>query len=396
MNDQPMIYNFDEIIERRNTDSVKYDLLGKLFGRQDLLPFWVADMDFRTPPFITEAIGNKLRHGIFGYPVISDTFYQSIIRWLFSRHDWAISSDWIVFSPGVVPALNLAIMAYTKPGDKIIIQPPVYFPFFSAIQNNKRELILNPLRENQGRYLIDLEDLERKARDGAKMLIFSHPHNPVGRAWSREELEEIAGICKKHGVLILSDEIHSDLMLHEKKHIPLASLNSETAAITVTFMAPSKTFNLAGLASAFLIISNPSLKKSYAEVLERVHIGMGNTFGIAALEAAYMDGEDWLNQLLTYLAGNLNFLLYYLQHNLPMITPVIPEATYLVWLDFRKTGLNQEGIKNFLVQKAGLALNSGDSFGEGGEGFMRMNIACPRAFLEKGLNQLQKAMLSGF
>lgn len=390
-----MRYNFDELIERRNTGSVKYDLLENLFGKQELIPFWVADMDFRTPPFVTEEIGKKLRHGIFGYPIITDTFYQAIISWLLSRHGWPILRDWIVFSPGVVPAINLAVMAYTKPGDKIIVQPPVYFPFFSAVRNNERELVLNPLKEKDGRYLMDLEDLERKAREGAKMLIFCHPHNPVGRAWDKDELTGVLEICKKHGILILSDEIHSDLMLHGKKHIPFASLSSDAAANIVTFMAPSKTFNLAGLASSFLVISNSALRKNYTEMLERVHIGMGNTFGIAALEAAYLYGEDWLNQLLEYLEGNLEFLLRYLHDHLPVITPVVPEATYLVWLDFRKTGKNHQEIRNFLVQRAGLALNSGDSFGMGGEGFMRMNIACPRAVLEKGLHQLHIAMHSG-
>jgi cystathionine beta-lyase len=389
-----MKYNFDEIIERRNTGSVKYDLLENLYGNPELLPFWVADMDFRTPPFIIEAIRKKLSHGIFGYPVITESFYQAVISWLSGRHGWPVLREWIVFSPGVVPALNLAVMAFTEPGDKIIVQPPVYFPFFSAVKNNGRELVLNPLRVKEGRYYMDLEDLERKAGDGARMLIFCHPHNPVGRVWSINELSKVSEICNKYGVLILSDEIHSDLMLHGRKHNPLASLGSDAAANTVTFMAPSKTFNLAGLASSFLVISNPSLRNSYSEMLERVHIGMGNTFGITALEAAYQDGDDWLNQLLDYLAGNLEYLINFLQTHLPLITPVIPEATYLVWLDFRKTGMNQQEIKKFLVQKAGLALNSGDTFGIGGEGFMRMNIACPRSVLELGLHQLYKAMQS--
>ncbi|MFN8209023.1 MAG: PatB family C-S lyase [Bacteroidales bacterium] len=391
-----MKYNFDEIIERGNTGCVKYDLLESLYGKKDLLPFWVADMDFRTPPPVAEVIEKKLRHGIYGYPVITDNFYQAIIHWLTRRHGWQAMREWIVFTPGVVPAINLAVMAYTKPGDKIIVQPPVYFPFFSAVKNNERELVFNPLREEEGRYFMDLEDLERKAGNGARILIFCHPHNPVGRAWTIDELSEVSRICKKYGLLILSDEIHADLMLHGRKHFPMASLDEETAAITVTFMAPSKSFNLAGLTSSFLVISNPSLRKNYMEILERVHIGMGNTFGLAALEAAYLGGEDWLNQLLEYLRGNLEFLLQYLRNNLPMITPVVPEATYLVWLDFRKTGMSQQAIVEFLVHKAGLALNSGGTFGPGGEGFMRMNIACPRATLEKGLRQLNSAMKSGF
>jgi cysteine-S-conjugate beta-lyase len=386
-----IIYNFDEIIERRGSDCVKYDLLEPLFGKKDLLPFWVADMDFRTPDFIREAVKKRADHPIYGYTIKPEAYFQSIIEWIKKRYKWEIQQDWLSFSPGVVPALNLAIMAFTKPGDKIVVQPPVYFPFFSAVKNNHREIVYNQLLFSNGKYEVDLDDLERKARDGARMLILSHPHNPVGRSWSAEELKGIAEVCMRNGMLVLSDEIHSDLMLQGRKHTPLASLGDEFEKRTITCMAPSKTFNLAGLATSFLVIPDGELRAKYDETLEQVHVGMGNLFGTIALQAAYEKGEEWLGQLLAYLDQNLELFSSFLKDRIPAVNIIQPEATYMVWMDFRATGLDSKELRHFLVHKAGIALNEGGMFGPGGDGFMRWNIGCPRQTLLKGLEQLESA-----
>ena len=386
-----MTYNFDENIERQNTASIKYDLCGTIFGKEDVLPMWVADMDFRTPDFVLEAIRKRAEHGILGYSIRTDAYFDALIQWLKRRHNWQIQKEWVVFSPGIVPALNMAVLAFTKEKDKIIVQPPVYFPFFGAVKDHKRELLYNPLIMRDGRYHMDYDNLEKLCRDGARMLILCNPHNPAGNAWKPEELRQMADICLKYNVLMVSDEIHSDLVNRGFKHTVLASLSPEISAQTVTMVASSKTFNLAGLSTASVVIENPELYIRFNEILDTLHIGMGNIFGNVAAQAAYTHGDEWLDQLLDYIDGNIQYVMDFVEANLPLLEVIRPEATYMVWLDFSKLGLSDDELKSFVINKAGLGLNQGIQFGPGGEGFMRMNLACPRSTLEKGMARLLAA-----
>jgi len=387
-----MRYDFDMLVPREATSCVKYDLRGKIFGRHDVIPMWVADMDFRTPDFILEAIRRRLQHEMLGYTFIADTFYDVIINWNAKRHGWKTKREWISFSPGVVPALNLLVMSLTQPGDKILVQPPVYFPFFSAVKNHGRSLIFNPLKYEQGQYHMDFSHLVSCLNDRVSMVILCNPHNPTGNVWEKEVLMQLAKLCMERNIIMLSDEIHSDLVYPGHKHIPLASLSGEIADMTVTCMAPSKTFNLAGMSTSYLIIPNPEIRNKYEAMLERVHVGAGNIFGFTALEAAYNEGEEWLEQLMEYLEGNLRFLTDFLSSEIPLIKAVKPAATYMVWLDCRELGLDSKSLRDFIIGKAGLGLSDGPLFGEEGEGFQRINIACPRSLLEKALCQLRDAV----
>ena len=386
-----MKYNFDEFINRQNTASVKYDLRKAIFENEDVIPMWVADMDFKTPDFIVKAIKERLNHEVFGYSIRPKSYYQSIIDWVKRRHNWEIKEEWISFSPGIVPAINMAVLAYTNPGDKIIIQPPVYHPFFYAIKNNDRELVENPLNLRNGRYYIDFRDLEDKLKD-AKMLILSNPHNPGGSVWTKDELEKLGELCVKNNVLVMSDEIHADLIYKNYSYTPLASISNEIANYTVTFIAPSKTFNMAALATSSVISSNIELKEKYDKVLDAIHIGMGNVFGTVASEAAYTHGDEWLDQLMEYLETNLNLVEDYIKEKIPQIQMLRPEGTYLVWLDCSDLDLKGKDLKNFMIEDAGLGFNDGRMFGTGGEGFMRMNIACPKQIVLDALIRLEKAV----
>lgn len=386
-----MKYNFDEIIDREDTASVKYDLRKEIFNNEKVIPMWVADMDFKTPDFIIQAIRERLNHEVFGYSIRPKSYFTSIINWLQRRHKWDIKEEWISFSPGIVPAINLAVMAYTEPGDKIIIQPPVYFPFFSAVKNNNRTLVENPLKLKKSRYCFDFKDLEEKLKD-AKMLIISNPHNPGGSVWKKDELKKLGEMCVENNVLIMSDEIHADLVFKDHKYTPLASISKAIANYTVTFIAPSKTFNMAALATSSVLSSNAELKEKFDKVLDTIHIGMGNVFGTVASEAAYTYGDEWLNQLMDYLSENIDFAQEYLQEKIPQIKMMRPEGTYLVWLDCSKLDLKGKDLKDFMIEDAGLGFNDGRMFGTGGEGHMRMNIACPRQILLDALIQLEKAV----
>lgn len=386
-----MKYNFDEIIDRSNTACVKYDLRKLFFGTEEVIPMWVADMDFRTPDFIMEAIRSRAGHEILGYSIRTDSYFTSITGWLKRRHNWEIRKDWIAFSPGIVPAVNMAVLAFSKQRDKIIIQPPVYFPFFDAVKKHGRKLVFNQLIMEDGRYRMDYENLEQLCHDGARMLILSNPHNPAGNAWTADELRRMANICLKYNTLIISDEIHCDLVNRGFKHTVLASLSPEIAAQTITMTAPSKTFNIAGMATASVIISNPLLMKKYHRVLDALHIEMGNLFGNVASEAAYTHGDEWLEQLLDYVNGNISLLTEFAKKHLHQIKVIRPEATYMVWLDFSQTGLSSKALKKFVIEKAGLGLNEGIQFGPGGEGYMRLNLACPRQTLLQALEQLKQA-----
>jgi cysteine-S-conjugate beta-lyase len=387
-----MPYNFDKIVHRENTACVKYDLRKEVFGTESVLPLWVADMDFETPEVIREAIIKRANHPVYGYTFRTGSFSQSIISWMNKRHRWKIRKEWISFSPGVVPALNMAVLAFTKPGDKVIVQPPVYFPFFTAVKNHGRELVYNQLKETNGRYEMDFDDLESKADDKTRLLLLCHPHNPVGRLWSKQELERLVDFCSRKNILIVSDEIHSDLMLNGNTHVPLANISQKAADISLTCIAPSKTFNLAGLSASALIIPNEIHKKTYEKMLDDLHIGMGNLFGIVSLEAAYNYGEEWLDQLLVYLSGNYSLLDDFFKTHIAKVKVIPAEATYLIWLDFRELGLKGKELKEFVIQKAGLGLNDGPSFGPGGEGFQRINIALPRESLLLALEKLKKAI----
>ena len=382
------MYDFDKIIHREKTANVKYDLRQAYFGKEDVLPMWVADMDFETPEFIRKAIQKRAEHPIYGYSFRTDEYFQSIINWFDRRYNWMIEKEWILFSPGVVPAFNLALQAFTEPGDKIIVQPPVYFPFFSAIKNNNRIQLNNQLIYSEGKYSIDFDDLRKKAKD-AKMIFFCSPHNPTGRCWIESELLELATICVENDVLIISDEIHSDLILPGFKHLPTASLSEDIAQRTITCVAPSKTFNIAGLATSNVIIENEDLRDMFSEAIEKVHVAGGNLFGMVASQAGYTNGDRWLDELLKYLQQNYTFLKEAIAAEFPLLDVVPLEATYLAWIDFGRTGLSDEEIKDKLINTAGLGFSHGPIFGSGGKGFQRMNLAAPRSIIEEGIDRLK-------
>lgn len=387
-----MIWNFDEPVAREGTNCIKYDLREDTFGEKDVIPMWVADMDFKTPDFIISALRKRLDHEICGYSYRPPEYFTSIIDWLNLRHNWPIEKEWIYFSPGIVPALNLCTLAYTQPGDKIIVQPPVYFPFFSAVEAHGRKLVYNKLKESDGKWEMDFDSLLASIDEKTKMIIISNPHNPVGRVWSPEELLQLAEICLAKNILVLSDEIHSDLVLPGYKHTPFALLSEKIAAITITFIAPSKTFNLAGLSTSSVIISNPELRKSFTRIVDNLHIGNGNIFGTIASISAYTYGHQWLDNLLDYIDHNIDFVGDYCKKMIPEIIPVMPEATYMIWLDCRKFGMSGKELQSFFIKSAGIGMNEGSTFGPGGEGFMRMNVATTHQTVMKALEQIEKAV----
>ncbi len=382
-----MNYDFDCVIPRRDTDSSKW----KTYSAE-VLPMWIADMDFQAPPQVVQAIQQRAQHGIYGYPIRPASYYEAIIGWVRKRHGWEIKDEWIAHSPGVVTGLALAVHAFTQPGDKIIIQPPVYPPFFTIVQSNGRQLVLNPLRHENGYYRMDLDHLEKQIDHRTRALILCSPHNPVGRVWTKEELIALGELCLRKNVLIFSDEIHSDLILREYHHTPLAMLSPELAEITITFIAPSKTFNLPGLYTAAAIIPNYRLHTQFTLTLENFGLKDSNIFGMVGLETAYRSGEEWLEALLDYLQGNLEYAIRFFRQRVPQIQVAPPEGTYLLWLDCRGLGLDQAGLRNLFLKHAKVALNDGRLFGPGGEGFMRMNIGCPRSILQEGLERIERAV----
>lgn len=383
-------YNFDEIVDRTNTNCLKYDARGSFFGNPDVLPLWVADMDFRTPDFIVEAVRKRAEHEIFGYTFRPETYTQSIVNWLKTKHNWDIKPEWISFSPGVVAGLTMAIEALSVAGDGVIVQPPVYFPFFDSVKGSGREMIENPLKLENGRYYFDFDDLRNKITPTTKLLLLSNPHNPGGMAWTKEELSALAQICLENKIIIISDEIHSDLIFNGYKHTPVASLSPEVALNCVTLMAPSKTFNTAGLTTSFLVIANKRHFVAYERVMRLPHLHMGNIFGTVALEAAYTHGQNWLSQLLVYLQDNYNLLENFFAERMPGIKVMRPEATYLIWIDFSAYGLNDDDLNKKLID-AGVGLNRGTQFGKQGSGFMRINIGCPRSILRAALERIEQA-----
>jgi len=389
-----MSWNFDEKVTREGTGSLKYDFRKEIFGSGDVIPMWVADMDFLTPDFIIRAMRKRLDHEIMGYTLRPPEYAHSLTRWLLARHNWKVEDEWVCFSPGVVPALNLCTLAFTRPGDSIIVQPPVYFPFFSAVENHGRNLVFNQLTEENGKWNIDFDSLAACVNGKTKMIIICNPHNPVGRAWRKEELLKLAEICLKNDIIILSDEIHCDLVLPGYSHVPVAGLSDEISSITVTCLAPSKTFNLAGLSTSSVVISNPVLRKYFKNKIDHLHIGNGNIFGTVASIAAYSEGESWLDALLTYISRNIEYVEDFCRENIPGILPVHPEATYMIWLDCRRLGMTGKELGKFFVREAGVGMNEGSVFGPGGEGFMRMNIATQSDTVKAGMERIEKAVAS--
>ena len=386
-----MAYDFDLVMERRGTSCVKWDGLIDRYGAKDLLPFWVADMDFAVAEPIQKAIIERVQHPIYGYTQVAPSVFEAIISWLERRHGWHVQPEWIDFTTGVVNALNLIIYTYTLPGDKILVQPPVYAPFFNAVLNNGRQVVYNPLVRTDNSYIMDLDDLESKIDARTRMLILCNPHNPVGRVWSRPELQRLAEICLRHDLLMVSDEIHSDFIYAGHKHVPLASLSSEIAENTITCMAPSKTFNLAGLATSFVVISNRRLRKLFCNTLQNV--GVNNALlGVTALEAAYRYGEDWLEELLVYLKGNRDFMQEFLERQVPGIEMREPEGTHLAWLDCRGLAVEENSLQDFFIKNARIVVNDGQWFGPNGKGFIRFNIGCPRPLLREGLCRMERAV----
>jgi cysteine-S-conjugate beta-lyase len=363
------VSRFDQVINRKNTDSVKWDTK-RFFGMEDVLPMWVADMDFPAPDEVIDALHSRVDHGIFGYTMPGSNTEKAIQSWLKARHNWEIDTNIITYSPGIVTALSIAIQAYTGSEDKVVVQPPVYYPFFEMAKKHNREVLYNKLRLNSdNRYEIDFEDLEEKLSDKmTKMFILCNPHNPSGRVWSKEELTKIGELCIKHDVLIISDDIHSDLLLFDNHYTPIASINKEFADQTITCIAPSKTFNLAGLQASAVLIPNDSLKRKYNAVLQLYGLMAVNTFGADAMEAAYKHGGKWLNELIHYLEENVLFIENFLTEHLPDIKVMRPEATYLVWLDARKLKKTDDELKNLLLTKGKIALEPGSKFGENGAG----------------------------
>lgn len=386
-----MKYNFDEIVDRTDTDCVMYDLRKLFFGTNDVLPMWVADMNFKTPDFVVEAIRKRAEHEIFSYTLRPEEFNNSIIKWLKRRHNWEVKNEWLSHSPGVVAGVTTAIMAFSEPGDKVIVQPPVYFPFFESITGSDRVCVENPLKLIDGRYHFDLEQLISVIDEKTKMLILCSPHNPGGMVWKKDELLELGRICKKNNILVISDEIHADLTFNGYSHTPFQKVSEELEMSSIVVMAASKTFNLAGLSTSFLIIPDAEMLEQYEKLLKTMHLTGGNIFGSIALEAAFTHGDEWLDQLVVYLENNFNYLNKFIKENLPKIKVMKPESTFLVWLDFREYGMDVKALNKFLIEKAKLGLFNGELFGTGGEGFMRINIGTHMSVLQKALEMLVEA-----
>ena len=384
-----MKYNFDEIINRAGTESVKYDLRDKVFGNPDVIPMWVADLDFRTPDFIRNAVIERAKYDVYGYTFREDSYFEAIASWIRRRHQWDVKKEWMTYTPGVVAAFNMAVMGMTKEGDEVIIQPPVYPPFFHAVESHNRKLVQNPLIDTDDGFVMDYDLLEKQAKT-AKMLILSNPHNPVGRCWKREELQKLGDICMRNNVLVFSDEIHCDLVLPGFKHVPFASICKEFEQHSITAHAASKTFNLAGMATSTIIIPNDGLRKQYVDFVDSMEINLGNIFGKVATKTAMEQGEEWLQELLQYIQGNVDYVVTYINKVLPKIRVHKSEATYMLWLDFSAYGYDNQTLNHKMIFEAGLGLNNGKEFGKQGEQCLRINLACPRSVVMAAMEKMKK------
>lgn len=381
--------DFDTIIDRKNTDCLKYDFAKRRGMPEDVLPLWVADMDFKTSSYVEDALAERARHGIFGYSESQTPYFEIVRDWMKRHHDWEVKEPWLIKTPGVVFALAMAVKAYTEPGDGVLIQSPVYYPFSEVIEDNGRRIVSNTLVLGEDhKYHIDFEDFERQIKENQiKLFFLCNPHNPVGRVWTTEELTRLGDICLKYRVTVVSDEIHSDFIFRGK-HQVFADLKKEYADITVTCTAPSKTFNLAGLLLSNIFISNRELRHKFRQQVNAAGISQLSPFGLVACETAYTQGEEWYQAMLAYVAENIAFTKEYVEKHLPGVEMVEHEGTYLVWLDFRKTGLSVEELEDLIVNRAKLWLDSGKIFGKSGEGFQRINVACPRQILKEALHRI--------
>ena len=383
-----MTYDFDKIIDRSGSGDLKHEVLKERYGRSDLLPLWVADMDFETPQFITDALRQRLDHSLFGYTVVPDELWTSIIQWIRDHHQWEVKREWLTYIPGIVKGIGMAINVFVKEDEKVIIQPPVYHPFRLTPEGNGRKVVYNPLKEVNGTYEMDFEQLAEVVDDKCRLLILSNPHNPAGVCWPKETLQRLAHFCFEHNIIVISDEIHADMALFGNKHIPFASVSDEAAQISITFGAPSKTFNIAGIVSSYAIVPNDSLRRRFYTWLEANELNDPPLFSPIATIAAYTQGEDYRQQMLRYIEDNIRFVENYCREHLPKIKPWRPQASFLVWLDCRDLGLSHDALVDLFVNRAHLALNDGAMFGIGGSGFMRLNVGAPRAVLRQALDQL--------
>lgn len=379
--------DFNRIHNRKKTNSYKWDQIGKLFGSEDILPLWVADMDFESPPAVKEAVQRRAAHGIYGYTFKPESYTNAIIGWFARRHNWELKSDWLSDSPSVVTSLSLAVDLLSEPGSKVILQSPVYYPFYDVIRNNGREIVKNPLILRNGQYEMDYEHLETVMKDGARLLLLCNPHNPGGRVWSREELLKLGELCLRYGVTVVSDEIHCDLVLPGHRYTPFASLSPEIADITLTCLAPTKTFNMPGLQISFIAASNKRIKKLFDARIKTLSLHMTGYFAPDAVVAAYEHGDAWLDELLQYVQGNVEYAQQYFHEHLPAIDVIRPQGTYLMWFDCSSLGLSVDELKQLMYQEAKVAFNEGSTFGSEGAGFLRINLACPRSILHEALER---------
>lgn len=389
-----MTYDFDRIIDRRGTNAVALEQLPLHFGTDNVEPFWVADNGFATPPFIIEALRQRLEHPIFGYTVEPPEYRPTLVKWLRDCQDWDVKAEWVTFIPGIVKGIALAINVFTKPGDKVIIQPPVYHPFRLVPENNGRRVVFNPLRERpDGSYDMDFDNLAEVADPECKLLILCNPHNPAGIVWPTETLKRLADFCAERGIIVIADEIHCDMPLFGAHHTPFASVSMAARENSITFQAPSKTFNIAGIVSSFAIVPNRELRNRFFGWLEANELNSPDIFAPIATIAAYSpEGNEWRRQMLAYIEDNVRFVEDFCRDYLPEIKPLRPEASFLIWLDCRQLGLAQRELVDLFVKKAGLALNDGSMFGPGGEGHMRLNVGFPRQMLANALNKLRNSL----
>ncbi|MDR1937628.1 MAG: PatB family C-S lyase [Tannerellaceae bacterium] len=385
-------YNFDEIIDRRGTNCIKVDLLEERFGNADLLALWVADMDFRTPDFIVNAIKKRCEHEVFGYTFASGAYYKSIIEWVRYKHNWEVRQEWLSYIPGIVKGIAFALDCFTQPGDKVVIQPPVYHPFAMVPKMMHRQVADNPLKLVNGVYQMDFEHLESVIDEQCKALILCSPHNPGGVVWEKETLARLAEICTRHKLLVISDEIHAEMVFPQYTHHPFPSVSEAAAACSLTFMAPSKTFNIAGVVTSYAVIPNAHIRQKFFSFLKARELDEGTVFSYEATIAAYTYGAEWLQQMRTYVIDNIHFVANYLKAEIPAIKAYAPQASFLVWLDCKALGLRQKELVALFKEKAGLALNDGAMFGTGGEGYMRLNAGCPRSVLKQALDRLKNAV----
>ena len=385
------MYDFERIIDRRNTRSYKWDQNEKLFGNKDVLPLWVADMDFESPPAVKEAILRRVESGVYGYSMASASYKQAIVKWFAQRHDWEIKPEWITDSPGIVTSLSLSVELFSEPGDQVILQSPVYYPFYDVIKLNDRKVAKNPLVNREGRYEMDYVQLEALMQGGAKLLLLCNPHNPGGTVWKPEELLRLGELCLRYGVTVISDEIHCDMALPGYKHTPFASLSEELADITITTLAATKTFNLPGLQTSYIVAKNPELQQKFERKLKALSLHMALYLAPEAVEAAYNEGGEWLDELRQHISGNVEYTISYLGECLPSVKVMRPEATYLLWMDCRALGLDAAGLKKLMYQEAEVAFNEGSVFGPEGEGHLRINLACPRSILVEALERFCRA-----